>query len=156
MALTHAWHDMTQEMRSELHDIAFIGRVGPARQAFLMLWVTFAIAPIVFGIDKFAEVLSSNWAGYLAPWVNDLVPGTASEAMMAVGVIEICAGLLVAVLPRIGGYVVAAWLAGVIVNLVSQGEFYDIALRDFGLLVGALALARLAMTFHRQEQEVTD
>jgi len=86
----------------------------------------------------------TDWEQYLAPWINDLVPGTAHQAMLAVGVVEILAGVLVAVRPSIGAYVVAAWLLGIIVNLVSIGDYYDIALRDFGLLVGALALARLA------------
>ena len=152
MALTHTWHDMVEDMRGEMHDIATITHVAPARQAFLMLWATFVVAPILFGVDKFAEVLNDNWAGYLAGWVNDLVPGTAQQAMYAVGVVEIVAGVLVALAPRIGGYVVALWLAGIIVNLVSTGEYYDIALRDFGLLMGALALARLAATFHHREE----
>ncbi|WP_246051216.1 hypothetical protein [Nocardioides guangzhouensis] len=152
MALTHTWHDMVEDMRGEMHDIATITHVAPARQAFLMLWATFVVAPILFGVDKFAEVLTDNWAGYLAGWVNDLVPGTAQQAMYAVGVVEILAGVLVALAPRIGGYVVALWLAGIIVNLVSTGEYYDIALRDVGLLVAALALARLAATFHHREE----
>lgn len=121
-----------------------------ARQAFLMLRTAFTVAPVVFGLDKFAEVLTTHWERYLAPWVNDLVPGTAHQAMLAVGVVEILAGLLVAVRPAIGGYVVAAWLLGIIVNLVSAGHYYDIALRDFGLMVAALALARLAAPGRRR------
>ena len=152
MALTHSWHDMVHDMRDEMHDIATITHVEPARQAFLMLWGVFVVAPILFGIDKFAGVLTTNWEAYLATWVNDLVPGSATDAMYAVGVVEIAAGLLVLAMPRIGGYVVALWLAGIIVNLVSTGEYYDIALRDFGLLVGALALARLATAFHHREE----
>ena len=112
-------------------------------QAFVLLRTVFTVAPIVFGADKFLGWLTS-WEQYLAPWVNNLVPGTAHQAMMAVGVVEILAGFLVAVRPDIGAYVVAAWLVGIIVNLVSLGHFYDVALRDFGLLVAALALARLA------------
>ena len=115
----------------------------PGYQAFLLLRVVFAVAPILFGLDKFAGVLV-DWEVYLAPWIDDIVPGSATDAMYAVGVVEIAAGVLVAVLPRIGGYVVAAWLAGIIVNLLLLGGFYDVALRDFGLLVAALALARLA------------
>ena len=114
-----------------------------ARQAFLLLRTVFTIAPIAFGLDKFFDLLT-DWEQYLAPWINDLVPGSAHQAMLAVGVVEILAGVLVAARPSIGGYVVAAWLAGIIVNLVSIGGYYDIALRDFGLLVAALALARLA------------
>ena len=90
----------------------------------------------------------TDWEQYLAPWINDIVPGTAHQAMLAVGVIEVVAGLAVAFAPRFGALLVAAWLAGIIVNLVSMGDYYDVALRDFGLLVGALALATLA--FDRQ------
>ena len=114
-----------------------------ADRAFILLRTVFTIAPIAFGLDKFAGVLT-DWEQYLAPWINDLVPGTAHQAMLAVGVIEIVAGIAVAVVPRYGALLVAAWLAGIIVNLVSMGEYYDVALRDFGLLVGALALALLA------------
>ena len=114
-----------------------------ANQAFMLLRTVFTVAPILFGLDKFAGLLT-DWNQYLAPWIDDLVPGTTHQAMLIVGVIEVVAGILVAVRPDIGGYVVAAWLLGIIVNLVTLGDFYDIALRDFGLLVGALALARLA------------
>lgn len=115
-----------------------------AHQAFLILRIGFTVAPVLFGLDKFVGVLA-DWEQYLAPWIDRLVPGDAGQAMMIVGVVEIAAGILVAVRPAIGGYVVAAWLAGIIVNLVSMGTYYDIALRDFGLLLGALALARLAV-----------
>jgi uncharacterized membrane protein YphA (DoxX/SURF4 family) len=114
-----------------------------ADQAFLLLRTVFTIAPIVFGLDKFFGVLT-NWEQYLAPWINDLVPGTAHQAMLMVGVVEILAGILVAVRPSIGAYVIVAWLAGIILDLLTLGSYYDVALRDFGLLVGALALARLA------------
>jgi hypothetical protein len=114
-----------------------------AHQAFLLLRSVFTVAPIVFGLDKFANVLT-DWPDYLAPWINDLVPGTGQQAMYAVGVVEILAGLVVALMPRYGGLLVAAWLAGIIVNLLSIPGFYDVALRDFGLLVSALALSRLA------------
>jgi hypothetical protein len=119
-------------------------------QAFWLLRSTFTVAPILFGLDKFLGVLTDDWEAYLAPWVNDLVPGTAHEAMLLVGVVEIVAGLVVAVAPRWGGLLVAAWLAGIIVNLVSTGEYYDIALRDVGLLAGALALSLLATDRRRR------
>jgi hypothetical protein len=111
--------------------------------AFLVLRTVFTIAPIAFGLDKFAALLT-DWEKYLAPWVNDLVPGSAHDAMLAVGVIEVVAGLAVALVPRYGALLVAGWLAGIILNLVTMGDYYDVALRDFGLLVGALALALLA------------
>jgi DoxX len=120
--------------------------VDSAHQAFLLLRTVFTVAPIAFGLDKFANLLT-DWPGYLAPWIDDLVPGTAQQAMYAVGVVEIVAGVVVAVAPRIGGWLVAAWLAGIIVNLLTVPGFYDVALRDFGLLVAAVALARLAARY---------
>lgn len=118
-------------------------RTSGTDRAFLLLRTVFTIAPIAFGLDKFLGLLT-DWDAYLAPWINNLVPGDAHQAMMAVGVIEIAAGVVVAVAPRFGGPLVAAWLAGIILNLVTMGQFYDVALRDFGLLVGALALTVLA------------
>jgi uncharacterized membrane protein YphA (DoxX/SURF4 family) len=122
-----------------------------AHQAFLLLRTIFTVAPILFGLDKFFNVLV-DWEQYLAPWIDDIVPGDAGQAMLAVGVIEIVAGVLVALRPAIGGYVVAAWLLGIIINLVTMGEYYDVALRDFGLLVAALALARLASSASGRHQ----
>src|SRR5688500_18280262 len=116
-------------------------------RAFQLLRTVFVIAPIAFGLDKFTNVLT-DWTIYLAPWINDIVPGTAEQAMYAVGVVEIAAGFLVAVAPRIGAFVVAAWLLGIIVNLLTLGDFYDVALRDFGLFVAALALGLLATARH--------
>ncbi|WP_260474822.1 hypothetical protein [Streptomyces sp. WAC 05379] len=119
----------------------------PGYQAFWILRVGFTVAPVLFGLDKFANLLV-DWPGYLAPWINDVVPGSAQDAMYAVGVIEIIAGLVVAVAPRFGGWLVAGWLAGIIINLLTIPDYYDIALRDFGLLLGAVALARLAQRYH--------
>jgi len=120
----------------------------PACQAFLMLRTVFTVAPILFGVDKFTNLLV-DWQVYLAPWIDDIVPGTAAQAMYAVGVVEIVAGIVVASIPRFGGPLVAAWLVGIIVNLLTIPGFYDIALRDFGLLVAAVALARLASRYSR-------
>jgi hypothetical protein len=125
-------------------------RRDPVAQAFLLLRVAFTVAPILFGLDKFAEVLTSDWARYLAPAFDDLIPGSAADAMLLVGGVEILAGIVVAVAPRFGGLLVAGWLGGIIVNLLLVGGYGDIALRDFGLLVGALALARLASAFARR------
>ena len=114
-----------------------------AERAFLILRTVFTVAPIAFGLDKFAGLLT-DWEKYLAPWINHLVPGNAHAAMLAVGVVEVLAGLVVAIVPRYGALLVAGWLAGIIVDLVTLGDYYDVALRDFDLLVGALALALLA------------
>jgi hypothetical protein len=93
-------------------------RRSGADEAYLLLRTVFTIAPIAFGLDKFAQVLS-DWDYYLAPWINDLVPGSAHDAMMIVGVVEVIAGVLVALRPRVGAYVVALWLGGIIVDLVT-------------------------------------
>ena len=121
-------------------------RRDPAYQAFLVLRTVFTVAPIVFGLDKFANLLT-DWPGYLAPWINDIVPGSGQDAMYIIGVIEIVAGIAVALIPRYGALIVVAWLAGIILNLLTLSGFYDVALRDFGLLVAALALARLATKY---------
>src|SRR3954447_16025475 len=121
----------------------------PTFQAFTLLRIGFTVAPILFGLDKFLNWLV-DWPIYVAPQIDDLIPGNAHQAMLMVGVIEIVAGLVVALRPRFGGYLVAAWLAGIIVNLLILADHYDVALRDFGLLLGALALARLATAYDRR------
>jgi hypothetical protein len=122
-------------------------RRDPAAQAFMLLRIAFCVAPILFGIDKFAEVLTDDWTRYLATEFNDIIPGSAQDAMYMVGGIEIVAGLVVLIAPRFGGLLVAGWLAGIIVSLLLVGGYGDIALRDFGLLLGALTLARLASAY---------
>jgi hypothetical protein len=119
---------------------------NPAYQAYWILRIGFTVAPILFGLDKFFHVLV-DWDKYLAGPVDDVIPGSGHTTMLVVGGIEIAAGLVTAVLPRIGGYLVAAWLATIIANLLVKADYYDIALRDFGLLLGALSLARLATGF---------
>lgn len=120
----------------------------PAYQAFLLLRIGFAVLPLVMGIDKFFGVLvDPNWEMYLAPWMNDIIPGSAETAMHLVGIVEIIAGILVFVKPRYAAYVVAGWLAGIILSLLTLSGYYDIALRDFGLLLAALTLARLASKY---------
>ena len=123
-------------------------RSDPAAQAYLLMRVVFVLAPIVFGLDKFAGVLTDDWTRYLAPEFNDLIPGSAATAMHIVGVVEIAAGLIVLLTPRWGALLVAGWLAGIILNLLLLGGYGDIAMRDFGLLAGALALNRMATAAH--------
>jgi uncharacterized membrane protein YphA (DoxX/SURF4 family) len=121
-------------------------RDDPAYQAFWLLRIGFTVAPLLFGIDKFANVMV-NWEQYLAPWIRDASPLSATHTMYVVGVIEIVAGIAVAIKPRYAAYIVAAWLAGIIVNLLTYSGYYDVALRDFGLLLAALTLARLASKY---------
>lgn len=117
--------------------------VEPDRQAYVLLHTVFTVAPILFGLDKFTNILA-DWTVYLAPVATSVVPLPAHAIMYMVGMVEIIAGVVVAVRPRIGSVIVALWLLGIIINLLILGSFYDVALRDFGLLVGALALNRLA------------
>ena len=128
----------TQTARADWRD--------PRYQAFALMRLTFTIAPIAFGLDKFFNVMV-HWPDYLAPWINDIAPGTGQQFMYVVGATEIIAGVCVALKPRYGAYVVAGWLAGIIVNLLTFSGYYDIALRDFGLMLGALTLARLAAVY---------
>jgi hypothetical protein len=115
----------------------------PAAQGFRLLHLGFTVAPIAFGIDKFTNLLT-DWTQYVAPFLPDMLGVSKQTFMYGVGAVEIVAGILVALLPRYGAYVVAAWLAGIIGNLLILGQHFDVALRDFGLLIAALALGRLA------------
>jgi hypothetical protein len=124
----------------------------PVGQAYRLLRVGFTVLPILFGLDKFASLLT-DWTQYLAPLFPGLLGVGERAFMYGVGVVEIAAGILVALKPRYGAYVVAAWLAGIILNLLLLGQFLDVALRDFGLLLGALALARLAVAHAAQTRE---
>src|SRR3954447_25493582 len=121
-------------------------RTDAGYDAYLMLRIAFTVAPILFGLDKFANVMV-DWPKYLAPWINDIVPGSGQDFMYVVGAIEILAGVIVALKPRYGAPLVAAWLAGIIFNLLTYSGWYDVALRDFGLMLGALTLTRLAVHY---------
>lgn len=121
---------------------------APAYQAYLLLRVGFVVLPILFGVDTFFNFMV-YWPAYLAPWIDRLVPGSAQQFMQFVGVVEVVAGILVLLSPKWGSLVVGAWLAGIIVDLLtfSPPQYYDIVLRDIGLFLGALALNRLATAF---------
>ena len=112
-------------------------------QAYVLLRLGFTAAPIAFGLDKFWNSMV-YWPKYLAPWINDIAPGSGQDFMYFVGAVEIVAGIVVLLKPRYGGYLVALWLAGIVVNLFSYPGWYDVAVRDFGLMLAALTLARLA------------
>ena len=127
---------------------ADVDESGPAIQAYQILRVGFIVAPIMAGLDKFFNLLV-NWEQYLPPFVNRLVGGHGHEMMLVVGVIEIIAGLGVFFKPKVFAYVVSAWLLLIVINLLMIPGYFDVALRDFGLALGALALARLSQTFDR-------
>lgn len=121
-------------------------KTEPAYGAFLLLWAGFTAIPLIMGLDKFFNVLT-NWENYLAPWLVDMSPVSAHTMMLIIGVVEIAAAVMVALKPRYAAFVVALWLAGIIVNLLTYSGFYDVALRDFGLLFAAVALALLARAY---------
>ena len=136
----------TRPVAAARGDLVHRARSDPAYGAFLLLRIGFTVLPIVMGVDKFTNVLTT-WQNYLAPWIVDLGPLDAHQIMLVVGVIEIVAGIAVAIKPRYAAYVVAAWLAGIVINLLSYPGFYDVALRDVGLLLAALTLGRLAYVY---------
>jgi uncharacterized membrane protein YphA (DoxX/SURF4 family) len=137
-------HDRTSTTRAApTPSVAESLRTDPRWQAYMLLRIGFTVAPIAFGLDKFFNGMVF-WPQYLAPWINDIVPGSAQDFMYFVGVVEIVAGLVVLLKPRYGAYLVALWLAGIVTNLFSYPGWYDIAVRDFGLMLGALTLGRLA------------
>jgi hypothetical protein len=129
-----------------------ISVADPAYQAYQILHIGFTVAPILFGLDKFFNLMV-DWEKYLAPWLVRII-GNAHTFMLGVGIVEIVAGLLVAFKPRWGAYIVALWLLGIIFNLLTYSGFYDIALRDFGLLLAALALGRLSVRYSTVQNHV--
>ena len=131
-------HEAAEPKRSDLRD--------PRFQAFWMLRLGYTAIPLTMGIDKFFNGLV-YWPKYLADWIHNILPGTSQQVMYGVGGVEILAGLLVLLKPRYAAYVVAAWLLGIVVNLLSYGEYYDVAVRDIGLMAGALVLGRLAAVY---------
>lgn len=137
-------------MAIDTHGISTHARAttNPAYQAYRILQSGFTVAPVVAGLDKFFHLLV-NWDQYLAPAIARLSPLSAHQLMLAIGVIEIAAGILVAIKPRIGAYVVSAWLLAIVFDLLLVPGYFDIALRDVGLSLGALALGRLSMEFDR-------
>jgi len=119
---------------------------SPTYQAYQILHLAFTVAPVIAGIDKFFQFLT-NWDVYLAPVVPRMLGISAHTFMLGVGLIEVLAGVVVAFAPRIGGWIVGLWLCGIVVNLLLLGTYFDVALRDFGLALGAFALARLSVEY---------
>lgn len=151
MATTHAWHGLVLDMRDEMHDLASINHLDAARQAYLALWATFVALPLVFGLDKFATLLSDDWATYLPSWANDVIPGSAADAMMWVGAVEIILALAVLLAPRIGGDLLAAWMLLVAIALFTIGGMHELGIAALAVGACALAMARLSRSWHHSE-----
>ena len=145
-AMAHTHHLRTSTKTTSETPSSRGSAADPAYQAFLILRSAFTIAPILFGADKFFHLLV-NWDRYLAPTIAQLSPFSVHQTMYVVGVIEIVAGVVVAVAPRIGAPIVSLWLLGIIVNLLLIPGYYDVALRDFGLFLAAVALWRLSIAY---------
>jgi hypothetical protein len=151
MAATHAWHDLVHDMRDEVHDIATISRVSAARQAYLTLWVTFMALPLLLGLDKLIGVFNGSWETYVATWVDNIVPGSTSNAVMWGGIIEIALAVLVLAAPRVGGLLLALWFAIATVDLFSISSMNELGLVAAALCLCTLAFARMSMEYHHKE-----
>jgi hypothetical protein len=151
MAITHAWHDLVHDMRDEVHDIATIGRADAARQAYLGLWGTMVLMPLLFGLDKLAGFMTDGWEAYLATWMNDILPGSASDAMIWFGVIEIVLAVAVLVAPRVGGDLLALWMLLAAISLFSLDGMVHLGIGACALAISALCMARLSRTYHHTE-----
>jgi len=140
---------MSRVLNARIFGMSGAAAQNPTYQAYKLLHIAFVVAPIVAGLDKFFEFLT-NWDKYLAPAVAHILGRSSHDFMLAVGLIEIIAGIGVALKPRIFSYVVAVWLFAIIINLLMIPSYFDIALRDFGLALGAIALGRLSVNYdHR-------
>lgn len=151
MALTHAWHDIVHDMKDEMHDLATITHVDAARQAYLGLWATFIAVPLVFGIDRFAAYLNENWEGTLATWGNDVMPGSASDAIMVFGVVELVLAAAVALVPRVGGDLLAIWLVLLALNLFAIEGMAWLGVGSVALALCCVAMARMSTAYHHKE-----
>jgi hypothetical protein len=151
MATTHAWQNLVHDMRDEMHDIATIGHVGAARQAYLALWATFIVFPLVFGLDKFATVMTDTWETYLATWANNVIPGTAGDAMLWIGAVEIVLAVLVLAVPRVGGDLLALFFLLTAINLFAIEGMAMLGVAALAGMMCALAMARMSTAYHHKE-----
>jgi hypothetical protein len=153
MAHTHAWDGIVHDMRDEFRDLATIAHVDAARRAWLALWLTCAALPLVFGLDKFAGVMTDTWERYLTTGVNDVVPGTAADAMLWVGAIEIILAALILAVPRIGGDLFGLWMVLVAINLFALGGVHELAVGCIAIAIMAFAMAHMSKAYHHTESE---
>jgi hypothetical protein len=151
MALTHAMHDMRNDMRDEMHDLAHIAEVDGARQAYLAMWGTFIVLPLVYGLDKFAGFMNVAWGDFLASWVHDVLPGTGDTELYTLGVIELAIAALVFFMPRVGGDVAALYLVLFAINFFAMSGMALFGIGSLALAFCALAMARMTTTYHHHD-----
>jgi hypothetical protein len=146
-----AFADAVHDMREEVHDLMTIGHLDAARQAYVGLWASFVAVPFIFGVDKFVGFLGADWEGYLARWVNTILPGGAANAVMLLGVVEVLLAIAVALKPRLGGDLLAVYLvfAAFSVFTIGGGAMIVLGMMFLASAVCALAMARLSTTYHR-------
>ncbi|MBO9524229.1 MAG: hypothetical protein J7518_22040 [Nocardioidaceae bacterium] len=151
MTITNAWHDIVHDLEDEMHDLATITRLDAARQAYLALWATCVAFPLLFGIDRFATFMNSNWDPYVATWVNDVLPGSAHDAVAIMGVIELVIAALVLVSPRVGGDLFALWMLLLAADLFALDNRGWIAVGCIAVAILAFAMARMSTAYHHHE-----
>ena len=155
MATTAAWHGIVHDFRDEMHDLATITTAAATRQAYLALWVTFMGVPLLFGLDRFAGIMNASWEGLVATWVDDLLPGSTTAAVMTFGVIELVLFALVAAMPRVGGDLLALWLVLWAINLFTVEGYAWAAMGTLALAACCLAMARMSTSWHEKEDMPT-
>lgn len=143
-----AFADAVHDMREEVHDLMTIGHVDAARQAYVGLWASFVAVPFIFGVDKFAGFLGAHWDGYIASWVNTILPGSAASAVTILGVVEVLLAIAVALKPRFGGDMTALYLVLAAFSVFTIGGMVVLGIMFLAAAVCALAMARLSTTYH--------
>ncbi len=151
MALTHAWHDIVHDMKDEMHDLATITKVDAARQAYLALWATMIAFPLLLGIDRFTGAMNGAWEGYVATWMNDILPGNASDAVVVFGVAEVALAVLVVLAPRVGGDLLGLWFGLLAVNLFTIESMAWIGMGTAALAICCFAMARMSTAYHHTD-----
>jgi hypothetical protein len=151
MATTHAWDHMVHDMREEMHDLANLNDTTASRQAFLAMWATFVVLPLLFGIDKLATIMTNSWDGYVAVWANNFLPGTAHQAVIGVGILEIVLAVVVLIAPHAGGDLLGLLYVLLAINLFGVTNMSHLAVGMLALAACSFAMARMARGEHRRE-----
>ena len=151
MSTTHAWDNLVHDMRGEMHDLAHLQEVSAPRQAYLALWATFVVLPLLFGIDKLATIMTNSWDGYVAVWANNFLPGNAHDAVMWIGIVEIILAAVVLIAPHAGGDLLAGFYTLLAINLFGVDQMAHLAVGMLALAVCSFCMARMAQGDHKRE-----
>ncbi|GAB4007006.1 hypothetical protein [Nocardioides ultimimeridianus] len=151
MATTHPWDHMVHDMREEMHDLANLPDMTADRQAFLAMWATFVALPLIFGIDKLSHFMTNTWDGYVAVWANNFLPGTAHQAVIGVGIVEIVLAVVVLLAPHAGGDLLGLLYVLLAINLFGVSDMHHLAIGMLALAFCSFAMGRMARGDHRRE-----